>query len=53
MINQAFGSWLVIEDAGLRGKGTRYWLCKCKCGTVKELPQHTLRTGQSIQCVFI
>lgn len=44
-----FTNWTVIEEAPMRGK-RKYWKCKCKCGTVKEVLQDTLVNGSSKSC---
>lgn len=43
--NKTFGSWRVIEYTK-DGK----WLCRCKCGTEKEVGGYELRTYQSMSC---
>ena len=51
LIGQKFGRWTVIDESDKRGKnGGRYWLCKCDCGTIKEVTQDSLRGGKSTSC---
>lgn len=52
-----FGKWTVLEYAGQKaymygGKRftKRMWLCRCDCGTQKEIPHHNLTKGLSTQC---
>jgi hypothetical protein len=39
-IGKKFGRWTIIDAAPSRNNGkTIYWLCKCECGTVREVRQ--------------
>lgn len=40
-----FGRWTVLEYVS-GGK----WLCRCECGTEKEVSAHTLVKGKSLSC---
>lgn len=41
------GKWTVVEEAARRGY-QRHWLCRCDCGTMREVSQSTLtRQGTS------
>lgn len=44
-----FGSWTVVEEAGMRGK-RRYILCECECGARREVQLHHLTGGHSKSC---
>lgn len=44
-----FGRWKVIKFAAMRGHRA-FWLCRCKCGTEREVVSATLRNGQSKSC---
>lgn len=46
---QKFGRWTVLEKSDKRSNG-QYWLCKCDCGTIKEVSQTSLRNGRSTSC---
>lgn len=51
ILNQKFGRWTVVKFLETRGKsGQSYWLCKCKCGTSKEVRASHLKSGQSTSC---
>jgi hypothetical protein len=50
LIGRHFGSWVVLEKRETRG-GVRYWLCRCDCGTEKEVGQRTLASGRSTGCL--
>lgn len=39
------GDWSVLEYAG-----NGYWICKCNCGTVKQVEGAHLRNGVSLSC---
>lgn len=41
-IGTRFTRWTVIAYAGTRGRH-RYWLCRCDCGTEREVSQGALR----------
>lgn len=40
-----FGSWVVIESLG-----GRYWMCRCGCGTEKQVHANNLKSGRSKSC---
>ena len=42
---QTFGYWLVLEK-----RGENQWLCRCRCGTEKEVPESWLLSGVSKSC---
>lgn len=44
-----FGSWTVIKEAGKRGKNIT-WLCKCDCGTERDVMGGHLRHGKTKSC---
>lgn len=54
LLGQRFGRWVVIGRGHDRqepnGKWKPYWVCKCDCGNVREVDQHTLRRGGSSSC---
>lgn len=51
LIGEKFGRWTVIDTAPSRNNGqTTYWLCKCECGTIREVRQQGLRSGKSQSC---
>lgn len=44
-----YGRWTVISHAPRR-KGTSFWLCRCDCGTEKQVGLGNLRSGNSGGC---
>jgi hypothetical protein len=63
LVGLKFGKWTVIKHLGLRQSGkyidkgnvervmvSRYYLCKCECGTTKEIYYQNLTTGKSRSC---
>lgn len=44
-----YNRWTVLHEAAKRGKH-RYWLCRCSCGTEKEVQQDSLRSGGTKSC---
>jgi hypothetical protein len=45
-----FGRWMVVSFAGMGGRGRTTWLCKCDCGTEKNVISTSLRQGRSQSC---
>lgn len=52
-IGDVFGAWTVIDfvllPSGKESKG--YWICACKCGTVKEIKGWSLRHADTTRCL--
>lgn len=48
--NQRFGFWIVESLSGKNNNGQTMWLCKCDCGTRKNVTSNSLRTGNSTSC---
>ncbi len=49
IVGQSFGRWKVIRE-GKPGRNDKYVVCKCACGTEKEVRFSTLRKGESTSC---
>jgi len=49
LVEQRFNNWLVVSQAPSR-KGDSYWLCRCDCGTEREVIRHGLTRGKSLSC---
>lgn len=47
---QRFGRWLVLSRAGARNAGDLFWLCRCDCGTEREVAGYSLRKADSRSC---
>lgn len=49
-----YGRWIVLSLAEPRrrkdGNPAKFWLCRCDCGTEREVRQTLLRNGQSRSC---
>jgi hypothetical protein len=51
MTGKEFGCLVARWPAGRQGKcGATWWLCSCKCGTLKTIRGETLRRGVSKSC---
>jgi hypothetical protein len=50
LTGKRFGKLTVIEESGLDRSKTIMWLCKCDCGTIKEIRGNDLRQGNTISC---
>lgn len=48
LIGRKFNSWTVIGKP--QENSHRYLLCKCKCGTVRELFFYALTSGSTKSC---
>lgn len=51
LTGQTFG-WLTVlyENSDRRYKDRVYWVCRCKCGTIKAVRSGDLRSGKTISC---
>lgn len=49
IIGQKFARWTVLKEVKERN-GERYYLCRCDCGTEKEVRRNSLVTGNSKSC---
>ena len=50
LLGKVFGKLKVIERRGITLTRNRLWLCRCECGTEKELPADKLRAGRRGSC---
>ena len=46
LIGQHFGLWTVIG----KSSKSNYWICKCQCGTIKDVFRGNLTQGKSKSC---
>lgn len=49
MVGEKFGRWTILDEAGNRGNIMRY-VCRCECGTIKNIRGTDLRNGHSKSC---
>lgn len=49
LCGQTFGRWHVIGYAG-KNNGYKVWMCKCDCGTMREVRESHLLDGRSKSC---
>lgn len=48
---QRFGKWTVLDQSPQRSAGgTIKWICKCDCGTIKNVDGTSLRKNKSTNC---
>lgn len=45
-----FGRWLLLSSRYDAAKEYTMWLCRCDCGTEREVQARNLRNGQSTSC---
>lgn len=45
-----FGNWTVIAGPTKKYNGKKHWVCRCICGTEKEVAQYNLLEGKSKGC---
>jgi len=52
LAGKSFGRWLVVELSAIKPfkSPQSFWVCKCKCGTVKIIASQALRSGTSRSC---
>lgn len=51
LIGQRFGRLTIIGDTGKRcHQGNVIWLCRCDCGTEKEIKSNNLTSGNTRSC---
>jgi len=50
-VDVTYGRLTVIGDAPSRN-GERFLLCRCSCGTEKELDRNSVRRGRTKSCTF-
>lgn len=49
LTNKRYGRWTAMEKAANRGKQTM-WLCKCDCGTIREVNAYSLTHNGTYSC---
>ena len=50
-IGNKYNLLTVIAESQKRGKnGTKYWICQCDCGTIKEIRGDKLQSGHTKSC---
>lgn len=48
LTGKVFGKWTVLNRAGV---GKKFgWVCRCTCGTIKQISSQNLRLGVSTKC---
>ena len=47
---ERFGKWVVINKSEQKLHGKTAWLCKCDCGTVRNVTQNNLVSKVSTNC---
>jgi hypothetical protein len=50
MISQRYGNWEVLSQGGKDKRGAIMYLCRCDCGTQREIVGYSLRRGDSTNC---
>jgi hypothetical protein len=50
LTQKRFGRLLVVKNTGTVKHGAHYWLCRCDCGTEKEISGRLLRKGETTSC---
>jgi hypothetical protein len=50
-IGSTFSKWTIIDGPIYKGtKNNKYWVCRCECGTVKEVAHYSLYKGKTHSC---
>lgn len=50
LMGKRFGKWTVLQRGKNEKQGQATWVCRCDCGTVKEVAGYRLRGGGSTRC---
>lgn len=54
LTGRCFGRWTVVEFSHIQirpsGKGCRYWVCRCDCGTERPVTHNSLQSNKSSSC---
>lgn len=50
LTGQTFGYWTAEKPVGKTKHGSVVWLCRCRCGTVRDVDGQSLRKGISTSC---
>lgn len=50
LTGRRFGRWLVVEVFGASPDGNYRWICRCDCGTEKDVKSQNLMNGCSKSC---
>ncbi len=50
LTGQKFGEWTVLKRSEKATSGNYKWLCRCSCGTEKDVDGNSLRSGKSTKC---
>ena len=51
LTGKRFGKWTVLRKTDKYTKsGLWYYMCRCDCGTEKEVSSHSLKYGKSLSC---
>lgn len=50
VIGRRFGCWTILRLARLDSRRNRIWICRCDCGTEREVWQTNLYSGLSFSC---
>lgn len=49
-IEDVFHAWTVIGGPIMKERGKKFWICRCACGTEKEVQQYSLLYDKSLSC---
>lgn len=50
LTGKRFGRWIVLKRSGYDKNKNIKWLCRCDCGTIKEVLGSVLKSGNSFSC---
>ena len=51
LAGKRFGRWIVVSESEKRTKSRYvYWVCKCDCGTIKDIASNNLLNGVTTSC---
>lgn len=50
LTGKKFGRWTVLYKSVNKENASTLWVCRCECGTVKEIRHSSLTSGNSCSC---
>lgn len=50
LAGRRFGMWTVLRQSTRRDRRGAIWVCRCDCGTERDVRAFSLRRGESLSC---
>lgn len=49
-VGDVFGCWTILAEGARSKNRARYWWCRCKCGTEKNVRDADIKIGKTVSC---